>query len=65
MGFPYSLYGSVCFACDFVKDVEHRIQGSQIRTELGRVSYVAHSLHMFMDEFALNIARQIVNDASE
>ena len=64
VGFPYSLYGSVRFAQDFVDDVRGRLGGTR-PCELGTVTYLALSLHMFLDDTSLNIARRIVNDASK
>jgi hypothetical protein len=32
--------------------------------EFGTVSYIAHSLHFFLDDYGQNIARQIVDEAS-
>lgn len=64
VGFPYSIFGSVRFAEKFVDDLRARQQRDERPVELGRLSYIAHSLHMFMDEQSLSIARRIVNDAS-
>ncbi|WP_437912477.1 diguanylate cyclase [Sorangium sp. So ce302] len=65
VGFPYSIYGSVRFAEYVTNLVQQRVSHRPGRTiEIGEVSYLAHSLHMFMDQYGQNIARQIVDDAS-
>ena len=67
VGFPYSLFGSVRFAEDFTGEVLRNLERrdvSSTEVQLGSVSYIAHSLHMFMDDYARSIARRIVNDAS-
>jgi len=66
VGFPYSLYGSVQYAqrlTDLIKkDLAPTIETT---VEIGFVSYIAHSLHFFVDQYAQHIARRIVEDASE
>ena len=65
VGFPYSLYGSVGFAEYLTKKLQHRVSPEgQIHIRMGEVSYIAHSLHMFVDDYGQNIARRIVDDAS-
>ena len=65
VGFPYSLYGSCRFAKDFVeKLVETAPPEIRKYIEIADLSYWAHSLHMFVDDYSENIARQIVDDAS-
>jgi diguanylate cyclase (GGDEF)-like protein len=65
VGFPYSLYGSVRFAQHLTEQIKDRLPNEFAkRVEMGEVSYIAHSLHMFMDDYGQNIARTIVNDAS-
>lgn len=66
VGFPYSLFGSVGFAEYLTEKLQARVgsrQGRQMR--IGQVSYIAHSLHMFVDDYGQNIARRIVDDASK
>lgn len=65
VGFPYSLYGSVGYAQHLTGLVKDTVEDQTARhVELGEVSYIAHSLHMFMDDYGQNIARRIVDDAS-
>lgn len=66
VGFPYSLYGSVGYAEHLTELVCAAVGSPQIAKQIdfGEVSYIAHSLHMFMDDYGQNIARRIVNDAS-
>ena len=66
VGFPYSLYASVRFSQDLVERLKVELGENAIfPLNMGVISYVAHSLHVFLDEYRQNIARQIVNDASE
>lgn len=65
VGFPYSLYGSVKYSQHLTEEIRQRVPGNVARkVELGEVSYIAHSLHIFMDDFGQNIARRIIEDAS-
>ena len=65
VGFPYSLYGSVGFAEHLTSLFCSRIDPVRRRhIQMGEVSYIAHSLHMFLDDYGQNIARRIVHDAS-
>ncbi len=65
VGFPYSVYGSVRFSQYLTEEVKRRLPREQSRRiEMGEVSYIAHSLHIFMDDYGENIARRIVDDAS-
>jgi hypothetical protein len=65
VGFPYSLYGSVKFADYLTERIRERLPTTSARiVELGEVSYIAHSLHIFMDEYGQSIARRIVDNAS-
>jgi len=67
VGFPYSMFGSIRYAQWITEgigsDVGAMIPGFEVH--LGEVSYIAHSLHMFVDENAERIVRSIVDDASE
>ena len=66
VGFPYSIYGSVKYAQYLTDQIRAALPPAESRTvELGYVSYIAHSLHFFLDRYAQNIARRIVEDASE
>ena len=65
VGFPYSLYGSVGFAEHLTEKLQYRVSPEgQIHIRMSEVSYIAHSLHMFVDDYGQNIARRIVDDAS-
>ena len=66
VGFPYSLYGSVSFAEYLTEELRSRVPEPMRRQiAMGELSYIAHSLHMFLDSYGQNIARQIVDDASK
>jgi diguanylate cyclase (GGDEF)-like protein len=65
VGFPYSLYGSVRLGEHLTSEIQRRLPGDRAKlVEMDEVSYVAHSLHMFVDEHGQNIARRIIEDAS-
>jgi diguanylate cyclase (GGDEF)-like protein len=65
VGFPYSLYGSVRYSQYLTEALSERLQPEyQRRLTMGDVSYIAHSLHIFMDEYGENIARKIVEDVT-
>ena len=66
VGFPYSLYGSLGFAEHLTCALQCRVGPQQRRRiRMGEVSYIAHSLHMFVDAYGQNIAKRIVDDASK
>jgi len=66
VGFPYSIYGSVCFSEFMTKEIIKKLRGElQNRVKMGFVSYIAHSLHIVMDEYGQNITKKIVDDASK
>lgn len=66
VGFPYSLFGSIKYAEKILATVQEQCASSQKdRIKLGTVSYMAYSLHMFVDDSYAQIVRGIVNDASE
>lgn len=66
VGFPYSLYGSIKYAEKILATVQNRCVSTQRgRIKMGTVSYMAYSLHMFMDDSYTQIVRGIVNNASE
>lgn len=65
VGFPYSLYGSIRMGQELTNLVRSRLAGGVLaQVTMGEVSYIAHSLHMFMDDFGQAIVRHIVNDAT-
>lgn len=65
-GLPRSMYASVTFA----EEITEMIRESTKHTDtagaitLGQVSYIAHSLHMFLGEGRMNIVRGIVDEVS-
>lgn len=64
-GFPYSLFGSVKFSQHLTEMLKKRLPQEVARqVEFGTVSYIAHSLHFFLDDYGQNIARRIVDEAS-
>lgn len=64
VGLPYSLYGSIRFAEHLTALIAAGLTATQPTVAMGTLSYIAHSLHMFVDEYADQVARQIVNDDS-
>ena len=65
VGFPYSLYGSVRYSQYLTEELKKLLPKEyERRISMGEVSYIAHSLHIFMDEHGQNIARRIVEDAT-
>lgn len=65
VGFPYSIYGSVRLAQHLTGRVQEMLPLElRGRVATADVSYIAHSLHIFVDDYGQTIARRIVNDAS-
>lgn len=67
VGLPYSLYGSIRYAEQILETVRQecdRTKGLAERLKMGSVSYIAYSLHMFLDNSYLRIVRGIINDAT-
>lgn len=65
VGFPYSIYGSVRYSEFLTDEIRSGLpQEFKGKVEMGFVSYIAHSLHIFMDDYGQNIAKRIVDDAS-
>lgn len=67
VGFPYSLYGSIRYAEQILETVRqgcNKTKGLAERLKMGSVSYLAYSLHMFLDNSYLRIVRGIINDAT-
>jgi diguanylate cyclase (GGDEF)-like protein len=65
VGFPYSLYGSVKFSRYICDEILKRSQLHTTAVKLGELSYIAHSLHIFMDSYGQSIARKISNDSTK
>lgn len=64
VGLPLSMYASVKFAEEIIMLVEEKIAPCEYGISMGTVSYIAHSLHMFLDAESMDIVRGIINDAS-
>jgi len=66
VGFPFSAIGSIRWSEEFFKSVKERLdaEGHVDRLELGQLTYVALSFHMFLDIGDKEIARAIVHDAT-
>jgi hypothetical protein len=65
VGLPYSLYGSIRYAQYLTQLIAERMPAAdRYRLRLGTLSYIAHSLHIFLDEYTQNVARRIINDES-
>jgi hypothetical protein len=66
VGFPFSAYGSIKWSREFFDTVgmELRQLPITIPVELGELTYVALSFHMFLEIGDEEIARAIVLDAS-
>jgi diguanylate cyclase (GGDEF)-like protein len=63
VGLPYSLYASIRFAEYLTEQIRSRLAPREQRAlVMRRLSYIAHSLHIFLDNYAESIARRIVND---
>ncbi len=64
VGFPYSLYGSIRYG-EYIKQLlQKRVENQGLKITFDKVSYIANSLHIFMDEHGQDIAKSIINDAS-
>ena len=64
VGLPLSMYASVRFAEELREMIREKTNSINYHIELGTVSYIAHSLHMFLDIESMDIVRGIINDAS-
>jgi diguanylate cyclase (GGDEF)-like protein len=65
VGFPYSIYGSVKYGEYLTEEIKQLLPAEiKNKVNMGFVSYIAHSLHIFSDEYSQNIARGIISDAS-
>lgn len=62
IGFPYSLYGSLRYSQHLCEEISKRCVNQRIK--MGCVSYVAHSLHFFVNDESRRIARRIVSESS-
>lgn len=64
VGLPLSMYASVKFAEELTDLIRTEVKSYDYSVSMGKVSYIAHSLHMFLDSESMNIVRGIINDAS-
>ena len=66
VGFPFSAYGSISWSKEFYETVTATLLQSDAKTnvELGELTYLALSFHIFLDEGDTEIARAIVQDVS-
>ncbi|WP_330084351.1 GGDEF domain-containing protein [Methylocystis iwaonis] len=66
VGFPFSAIGSIRWSEQFFRSVKEQLDadGYVDRLELGQLTYVALSFHMFLDIGDREIARAIVQDAT-
>lgn len=64
VGLPLSMYASVRFAEEIFNLIKEKITQCEYSICMGSVSYIAHSLHMFLDTESMDIVRGIINDAS-
>lgn len=66
VGLPYSLYGSVKYAEHLLDEIKKGLGNPQTSIlKIGHVSYMAYSLHMFLDPPYARIVRGIINDATK
>jgi diguanylate cyclase (GGDEF)-like protein len=66
VGFPFSAYGSISWSKQFFDTLTAALLESdgKANVELGELTYLALSFHMFLDEGDTEIARAIVQDVS-
>ena len=63
VGFPYSIYGSVKFSEFLVDRLRQSNPEGNRSLAVGKVSYIASSLHISNDDYGMSIARRIVDEA--
>lgn len=64
VGFPYSFYGSIKYSEHLTKEIIELLPSNHFEVSIDKLSYIAHSLHIFMDNYGQNIAKRIADDAS-
>jgi diguanylate cyclase (GGDEF)-like protein len=66
VGFPFSAFGSISWSKEFYETVTTELLefDGKANVELGELTYLALSFHMFLDEGDTEIARAIVQDVS-
>ena len=67
VGFPFSAYGSIRWTKDFLARVQGVLSATSkdISINIGELTYVALSFHMYLHDGDQEIARAIVQDASD
>jgi diguanylate cyclase (GGDEF)-like protein len=64
VGLPFSLYGSIEFSTELLSKINAELSSSvSIQASMGRLTYLALSLHLFTGEGDENIARTILAGA--
>jgi diguanylate cyclase (GGDEF)-like protein len=64
VGFPYSVYGSIKYSEYLTSLIIERLPANRYVVFFDKLSYIAHSLHIFLDNFGQNIAKRIADDAT-
>ena len=64
VGFPYSFYGSIKYSEYLTEKIKLALEDKQIEISLENVTYIAHSLHIFLDDYGQGIAKRISDDSS-
>ncbi len=64
VGLPFSLYATVKYAEELTEEISNRVKDKCETVHMGKVSYIANSLHMFLDPACLEIVRGVVNEAT-
>jgi diguanylate cyclase (GGDEF)-like protein len=65
IGFPYSLYGAICFADYLTQRIRETAGVGRASIALGELTYLAMSLHLGRDAFHARVAKRIVDGASD
>jgi diguanylate cyclase (GGDEF)-like protein len=67
VGFPFSAYGSISWSRSFHEELRALLtqETGSAHVALGQLTYVALSFHMFLDVGDVEIARAIIQDASD
>jgi len=70
VGLPYSMYGSIQYSKFLLEKIigklntEKNLKINIKNIKLGKLTYIAQSLHMFRDNYNEQIAKNIVNEAT-
>lgn len=63
VGFPYSAYGSIQYAEEFVKKLKKDLPNT-MKITLGNLTYIAQTLHVFQDSYSENMAKNIIDEVT-